>query len=484
MNNIFQIIEGFIKVSSLLLVAIIIIIYIFIKKGGEQYVKNWVLHKNNPSVMPFAGMLGKNTSNNTRGVFYTFFKTNFSFMIKPIQYIINLVTKIIGNLLHSMNIFRTILKPIRDFFTQAATSFYDKINNFSIMIVYFFSKMRNLLRRVASTFRLTLYTLQSLHLTMKSVWNGPIGEVSRDWGYAVDNLRDFFCFHQDTPIKLHNNITIPISKLKIGDKIINNNDNDNDNDNYDLVTGISIAITNATDLYKVDDIIMTKSHLVISNNKWVTADKLGEYVGKSSNEYIYCPITKSHELLFNNNLITKDFVELEDFDNDSYILNYNLSNLNKTPHNYRFDINRLNTLAGISSDSYVNIDTDKYLKAKDIKIGSQLSGGKVLAIIVFQLDNNNTYDITPTLNITSRQIIYDNTNNKWGLYNYDKLASDKIDNVNDNNNNLYYSFYTTSGYYKCGIHLLTDMYDGQSPQDIEYTNTLIKKKLNQNLIKT
>ena len=166
-NNIFQIIEGFIKVGILTLIVIGIIIYVFIKKGGQQYIAEWTLHRDKPSVIPIAGLFGKDTQQNLQGGIYAKFKTNFSFLIQPIQYIINLITKILGNLINSMNIFRTILKPIREFFTNAATSFYDKINSFSIMIVYSFSKMRNLLRRLSSSFRLVLYTLQSIQLTKR-----------------------------------------------------------------------------------------------------------------------------------------------------------------------------------------------------------------------------------------------------------------------------------------------------------------------------
>lgn len=205
MQNIFQILEGFVKVGILTLIVIGIIIYLFIKKGGQQYIAEWTSHRDNPSVIPIAGLFGKNTQQNLQGVIYNKFKTNFSFLIQPIQYILSLITSILGNLLNSMNIFRTILKPIREFFTNAASSFYDKINSFSIMIVYSFSKMRNLLNRLSSSFRLVLYTLQSIQLTIKSVWNGPIGDVSRNWAYANDSIRDFFCFHPDTPIKLANN---------------------------------------------------------------------------------------------------------------------------------------------------------------------------------------------------------------------------------------------------------------------------------------
>ena len=195
---------GSFKIFIVFIIFIALICRAFIKNNGMKLLDNWETNKSNPLIMPFAGMLGKNTESNTTGVFYTMYKTNFGFLMKPIQYTIAIIRTILGNLINNMNLFRTMMKPVRNFFQSAAQSFYDKINNFSNLIVFFLAKIRDSLGRMSSTYRLTLYSLQAIQLTIKSIWDGPIGKVSREWAHSYDVLRKFFCLAGDTEIKLIN----------------------------------------------------------------------------------------------------------------------------------------------------------------------------------------------------------------------------------------------------------------------------------------
>ncbi len=461
----FQIIEGFIKLGFLVLISLGLIIYVFIKNGGQQILNDWQSHKDNPMIMPFAGALGKNTESNAQGVFFTSFKTNFSFLMQPVQYIMTIITDILGKLMNSMNLFRAIMKPIRQFFTQATQSFYDKINEFSIMIVYFFSKMRNLLRRLSSTFRLLLYTLQAIHLTIKSVWNGPIGEVSRDWAYAYDVITGFFCLHGDTEIKLRDGRTCPIKQLNIGDKIYHC-------DGEDTVIGMAVTKITNTDFYRLGKHKLTKSHLVLSNGKWVRAETVGTPVFISGENYVYCPITTSHTVTLADGQLVKDFTEIDNLEIENKVVNYILSKLNRTPENQKsiYTSKLLQGEPGLSETSYLNLPDGKQIQAKDVKIGTQLELGKVLGLVKFKLTNRTTYQINNKLQITARQFIKYPEREHWSLI--------KDGHVIDNSQQYYYSFFTSSGYYRAGNILLTDILDGMSTQDIDYLDNLVEKQVN------
>ena len=462
----FQIIEGFVKVGLLVLISLGIIIYVFIKSGGKQIINNWQTHKDNPMIMPIAGAFGKDTKNNAQGVFFSSFKTHFSFLMQPIQYIMKLISSILGKLMGSINLFRTIMKPIRQFFTQATSSFYDKINEFSIMIVYFFGKMRNLLRRLSSTFRLLIYTLQAIHLTMKSVWNGPIGEVSKDWAYAFDTLRGFFCFHGETLIKLQNNIVKPIKELRIGDKIVNST-------GFDIVLGMAVTKISKNKLYQIGNNLVTGSHLVFNNGIWVRAETIGTKNKDPENEFIlvYCPITEQHTFTLLDGLLVRDFTELEDNNMENNILNHNINRLNNTNIIEKYNDKQLIGEPGVSGNSFLNLPCGGSIQAKDVKIETQLELGKVLGIVTFQLINKATYRINNNLQITSRQLV--EINHKWGLY-----QTNKQNVVIDDNTSVYYSFLTDTGKYSSGEIILADILDGQSIKDINYTDNIIEKQVN------
>lgn len=463
----FKIIEGGLKVTLLYLVGLSIIVYIFFKSGGKSLLLKWQQHRDNPAVIPIAGILGKDSVKNTQGVIYSSFKTNFSFLMKPLQYIIKLIRDILGKLVNSMNLFRAIMKPIRDFFTQAAKSFYDKLNNFSITIVYFFSKMRNLLRRLSSTFRLTLYTLQAVHLTLKSVWYGPVGQVSRDWAYSFDIIHKFFCLHPNTKVKLANCQFVAVKDLKIGDKIYL------PGGGHQKIKGIAISkANNKTEFVEISNNVLTGNHLVKHNKDWVRAKKIGIKSIKNS-DYIYCPICDSCQLVLENDLIVRDFSEIDDSSLETIILNYTIhclnNNENKEMDKLIYKKVQLIGEPGISENSLVNLPNGKFIMAKDIEIGCQLENGKVLAIVKFQLDKNISYQINDKLNITSRQILY--TNKHWGLFQND----DKISH--NSSNSIYYNFLTTNGSFRSGDIILADIRDGLTLNQLDNIDDFIEETI-------
>ena len=125
---------------------------------------NWTQYRYNPAVMPFARHFGRDPGKNAMGYLFTSFKGSFGFLMKPLQYIMKIIHDTMAKHHQSMNLFRAILKPIRIFFMSATKKFYDMINNFTGMSVYLFAKIRDTLRRMGSTFQLSLYSLQAIQL--------------------------------------------------------------------------------------------------------------------------------------------------------------------------------------------------------------------------------------------------------------------------------------------------------------------------------
>lgn len=463
MASIFTMIGGVIKLNFIGLALLGLIIYVFIKKGGQQLIAEWTTQRDNPMVLPFAGALGKNTSENAQGVFYTKFKTSFSYLMKPIQYIMTLIQSILGNLINSINVFRTILKPIREFFANTALMFYNKINGFSVMTVYFFSKMRNLLRRLAATFRLILYTLQSVQLTINSVWYGPIGEVSRSWGYSIDIFKNFFCFHGDTPIKLANGETCPVKNLQIGMRLYSKNQK-----GYDLVRGISV--TKTKNLYQVGKHLISKSHLIYVDGRWQRAGSVGKLVELDEWTDIYCPLTNDQVLSLGDGLLVRDFTELYDLETETAAVQKTLAILNRQESTRELHRDQLAAEAGISATSLINLSNGQQIKAENVTIGTKLSTGAVLGIVKFRLKSQLTYQINQNLTVTGRQLVYQKTTKTWDLA--------QGTPVYDLSDNLYYSFLTESGFFYSGEVYLTDIFDGLSHKDIDQFDNLRDQKIN------
>ena len=67
---------------------------------NKQYIiDNWSVYRCNPLVMPFAGYFGFNSSENMVGCLNVSFNSYFGLLIRPFQYMIDIVKKIINDII-------------------------------------------------------------------------------------------------------------------------------------------------------------------------------------------------------------------------------------------------------------------------------------------------------------------------------------------------------------------------------------------------
>lgn len=468
--KIFQIIGGYIKIVILILIILGTIIYVFFKQGGNALIQRWKTHNSNPLLMPFASVLGKNSSNNAYQVFYSKFKVNFSYMMKPLQYIMNIINKLLGNLNDHMNLFRTMLKPIRNFFTSAAETFYSKINNFSVVIVYYFLKMRDLLRRLSSKFRLTIYTLDAIRLSMRSIWAGPIGDVSRNWAYAYSIIGKFFCFSSDTTFlikDINGHITCkPISSINIDDSIVLKSKK-----KLNKVVGMVQVYNNGNNLYLYKGETLSGGHIIFNNGKWVRVEKLGTKINTNDNIILYCPICESNNIQTKNGLVAKDYNEFDSLVLENRILHLTLKQLNKKPYHLSINTDILKNNSGLSGDTPINIENGMIENISKIKIGKKLETGIVLGIVCFKSLDNYQYSIG---NITGTgRFIFEETTHFWNLLANCNNITRKIQKKDVK----YYQLITSTGYFKVGNYRCCDFSDNLDYKSLSSIDNMVNKYL-------
>jgi hypothetical protein len=465
-NRGLQILEGVIKMPFLVIILVVIIIYVFIKSGGEHIQQDWNKHRNNPSVMPFSGMLGKSSSGNLKGVFYTKFKRYFSFLMKPVQYVMKIIQTILHKLVGSVNLFRAILKPIRVMFKAVGEMFYNKLNTFAAMIAYFFAKIRDSLRRLAGVFQLTLFTLQAIQLTLKSVWDGPIGSVSRDFAYALSPIRSFFCLSGDTPIRLADQRFLPLKMLPIGCLL-------------DSPTGptklLGIAKVNAkgVDLYQYGDCIMSGSHLVYHNNKWCRGENVARYYGNSIFDYLYCPLTENNTIVTTDGVVLRDYEEVSGDVINRKLLCHSLQHLNILRGWSENELGPISSSTqGISACSLINVSQGKRVPADQISIGTVLEDGDIVeGIIKFLPQDRLCYNISDNLKVTGRQILQ--IDRCW------QEASRFVWDKENSGDEKFYGFLTHKGILRSGDICITDVCDGLTPLGLFRQEQIISKHINQ-----
>lgn len=462
------------KLCLIVGVMFMIVTNTLVNSGKTVIENNWTEYRCSPLVMPFANRFGRDTQKNAMDCLFTSFKASFGLLMKPLQYIMSIVQDTMKNQHNSMNLFRAILKPIRIFFMSATKKFYDLINHFTGMSVYLFAKIRDILRRMGSTFQLTLYSLQGIQMMIQSIWDGPVGEISRDWGYALDAISSFFCLAPGTKIRIADGSIKLVENLQIGDSI-------HDGNGITRVTGIVKTSSRNVSLYLYRGVVISGNHLVCYKDYWY---RLKECPGatlisnKGDFTYLYCPITDSHQIQLDNGVLVRDFEEVSVPILERDIISTSLQYLNQS-NNIQFtdeELINVNDQPGFTGNSLITMFDGSQKPISGIKIGDRLTHGNVLGIAYFK-PSYSLIEINPTTYCTRRQIILDKTEEKheWKLANLvNPTPHTDISGVQE----YCYSLITTNGIYQVNQVWASDLLDGLPSSEMNAIERKIQVYLN------
>jgi len=112
-------------------------------------------------------------------------------------------------------------------------------------------------------------------------------------GYTIPSMK---CFDKNTEIPMNDGSNKIISEIKVGDILLNNNE----------VTGVICVATAGSEMYYLDDIFVSDSHIVNYLGKWISAAKHPESMkcAEYNEPYLYCLNTSSKTIVINNTTFT------------------------------------------------------------------------------------------------------------------------------------------------------------------------------------
>ena len=127
---------------------------------------------------------------------------------------------------------------------------------------------------------------------IKKVFRKPTRAIKK--AFKVKKIRfkrRRWCFSPETPIKLQNGETVLIKNLKLGDILINGS----------IVTA-TMQIRNENDpYYRIDDILVTGSHHIESNGKFIRVSEFKDSVCTDKvGDVVNCLITSDHKIPVGN----------------------------------------------------------------------------------------------------------------------------------------------------------------------------------------
>lgn len=309
---------AFTKISVMTILFIYLILHLILVYGHSYIKKNWVTLREKPYLAPLAGFFQQDTKGigiiemgvkSVMQLLWNYIKMFFKVLIKPFQYIISIIYKIIDGIKITLNKFRQQLGVIRKLLLAIIVKVMERLQNLAATFIEMFMKLRDVMKRSFATYQMMVYTMETMGLTLKSMMSGPIGDLAHlaaDLGYVFTyflfgpmSFAMFpslwycvFCFSPETKICLQNNNNKAIKDITFRDHLIGG----------DLEGILVFYEKEKSPLYRYKGDIVKGEHYVFHNNKqWTNVNKIGEatLINNFSN-LVYCLSTSNHRIMTPN----------------------------------------------------------------------------------------------------------------------------------------------------------------------------------------
>jgi hypothetical protein len=254
---------------------------------------NWDEYRCQPSVMPFAGLFGKNAGENFTYCLGNSQKDLMGYFLTPINQTFGLFAKLGGGLLKDMQQMREVMDWLRNMSNKMGFDIVGIIIGLVKIAVMTINKIVDTIRKIVTIIVALVYLLQSVVLWSQSFW---------------DSIPEPFCFHPKTKVTLKNGSTVYMKDLNLGDEILNGGS----------VLGV-LKLKNAhkEPYYKIFDTNLTDYIYVTGMHKIKNKDRLifvKDYTNAEKTSIVgdelSCLITSNHTIEIGNHVFV-DWEQIE-----------------------------------------------------------------------------------------------------------------------------------------------------------------------------
>ena len=250
---------------TIFIIILILLTFLIVKIFSEmrKIQDNWDEYRCKPSVMPFAGLFGKNAGENFQYCLGNSQKELMGYFLAPINQTFGLFTKLGAGLFEDMKQIQDILGWLQKMSAKFGFDIMGFIGGLVKIIWFTLNKIVDLIKKLIATMYSVAMLLDTINLWAQSFW---------------DSIDDPFCFKKDTPLLLKNGRYVSMSNVNLGDILANGS----------VILGV-LRLKNANNepYYKIYD--------------------------NDLSDYIY--VTGMHKIRYNNNFIyVKDYYKAEKTD--------------------------------------------------------------------------------------------------------------------------------------------------------------------------
>lgn len=470
------------------LVFFIIISYFYIKQNIEPIKKDWGSMKCHPAVIPFAGIINKPkgqsifefTNNNFAECTSIILSQIIKIFTSPIYAITNITSDIFKMIMEADNVMSLIIYKITNSIENLFKLIYSRIFSFLPELQKIIIYMQDSFQKTNGVLATSLHFMSALYYTLRAflgafieiiikamvistaiiigLWvvpfTWPLAAASTSFYVVIMILMGIIvnrssrilgivekkvppkpsgskCFHKDTLLKTING-SIKISEINVGQKLQDGS----------IVTAVFECCALYEELYKLDDIKVTGSHLVFHKNKgWISVANHPDAIHiDNDQDKVYC-INTSNKLIKINNSSFLDWDELQDFDIASLIKLFNIKS--------RKDIHS-NIDPALHPDTPIILSDGTKTTISKIKVNDIIEGGDTVTSVV----KINASTLKNVKRYTSMHLedTFIGTNIQEAYYNLGEIIDDKI--IEKVDVKEFYHLTTDSGFFTInGIHI-------------------------------
>lgn len=415
------------SVMVFFLITIILIIlcsYCFVMINIAPIKDDWPNQRCKPYIMPFAGMINKPDGISIKD--YT--SQNFSYctqnimsnisgvFLQAITFVTNLVSGILDDLKKSINSIRAMFHKIRTFFQSVVEEIMGRIMNVSISLQKIIISTKDIIGKIQGVMTSGLFTTLGAFYTLQALM-GAIAQmiitilivlaaiiialwaVPFTWGAAGAMTAVFLaisipmaiilafmleylkvkpdlsipkikCFDKYTLLDMDDGSQKKIIDIKIGDILVNGN----------KVTGKIKVLKEGSEMYQLNGVIVSDSHIVNYGSKWIKVSEHPNSIKISGYEesFLYCLNTTNKTITINNTIFT-DWDEIYGENIEIIKTKCDLNN-NSDIHKY-LD-------GGFIGNTKITLKNGEDKKIKNIVVGDILSEGEIVYGVV-EIDGEN-----------------------------------------------------------------------------------------------
>jgi hypothetical protein len=351
--------SSFLLLIIITIVLVLAISYCFIMANLQPIKDDWSNKRCKPYIIPFAGII--NTPEGDTMVNFT--ANNFTYCtqnilqgitgeaVKPLTFITNTISSVVNSIKQALNLIRAMIDKVRTFFQSIAQEIMGRLSNMMIPLQEIIISVKDFIGKLQGTMTAGLFTSLGTYYTLKALL-GAIAQfiiiilialaaliavfwvLPFTWGAAIANTAIFVaiaipmaliltfmidvlkvqtdlsipsvkCFDKNTIFEMNNGEKKKAYEINVGDILKNSG----------LVTAKIIVETKGSQMYNLNDVIVSDSHKVYENNKLIlvsehfNAVKIKNY----TEPYLYCFNTSSKKIVLNNTIFA-DWDDLSDTD--------------------------------------------------------------------------------------------------------------------------------------------------------------------------